>query len=239
MKILLISDLHGNAEAISVLPRDYDQLWVLGDLVNYGPNPREVIDFVRRHATYVIRGNHDHAIGFDTDPRCPEPYKAMAAEMGAITQHALTGEEKRYLRMLPLSISAEIHGSRFYLCHAAPTDPLFAYRPPESNDWEKEVHVVPPGCLLVGHTHLQFRRDVLDRIIVNPGSVGQPKTAAPQACFAIWHDGSIQFHSLSYPYFETIEKIRHLELSKRVKEDLIATLETGAPSQLMRNAIRA
>lgn len=238
MKLLIISDLHGNAEAISVLPRNYDQLWVLGDLVNYGPNPREVIDFVRTHATYVVRGNHDDAIGSGADPRCPEPYKTIAAEMGDITKHALTEEEKRYLRTLPLSIDVEIHGSRFYLCHAAPTDPLFAYRPPESNDWEKEVHAVPPGWLLVGHTHLQFRRDVLGRIIVNPGSVGQPKTAAPQACFAIWKDGSIQFHSLPYPYLKTIQKIRDLHLSKQVEEDLIAILQTGAPSQFMKNSIQ-
>lgn len=233
MKILIISDLHGNSEAISVLPQEYDQLWVLGDLVNYGPTPREVIDFVRRHATFVVRGNHDHAIGFDTDPRCSEPFKAMAEEMGRVTQRALGEEDKEYLRMLPLSISSEMHGSRFYLCHAAPTDPLFAYRPPESSDWEREVHAVPPGHLLVGHTHLQFRRDIYGRTILNPGSVGQPKSGAPNACFATWEDDSIQFHSLPYPYQQTIEKIRRLQLSTEVKEGLIATLESGAPPKII------
>lgn len=232
MKILIVSDLHGNAEAVSVLPRDYDQLWVLGDLVNYGPNPHEVIEFVQRHANYVVRGNHDHAIGFDTDPRCPEPFKTMAAEMGSITQRILSEGDKSYLRMLPLSISTEVHGIHFHLCHAAPTDPLFGYRPPESSDWETEVHAVPPGCLLVGHTHLQFRRDMFGRVIVNPGSLGQPKTAAPQGCFATWEDGSIQFHSVPYPYRATIEKIRQLQIPKKTKDYLITTLETGVPSKL-------
>lgn len=229
MKILIISDLHGNAEAISVLPRDYDQLWVLGDLVNYGPNPREVIDFVRRHASYVIRGNHDHAIGFDADPRCSEIYRAMAAEMGRVTQRILTDEERAYLRTLPLSISSEIHGNRFYLCHAAPSDPLFAYYPPGSSEWDKEVHTVPPGYLLVGHTHLQFRRDTFNRTVLNPGSVGQPKTGAPRACFATWEDGTIQLHSVEYAYQQTIEKLRSLHLSREVEEGLAVTLETGAP----------
>jgi protein phosphatase len=238
MKILIISDLHGNAEALSALPSKYDQLWVLGDLVNYGPNPREVIDFVRQHATYVVRGNHDHAIGFDTDPRCSEIYKAMAAEMGRITQAALTDEERSYLRALPLSISSETHGSRFSLCHAAPTDPLFAYRPPESEDWEREVHAVPAGYLLVGHTHLQFRRDIFGRTIVNPGSVGQPKTGAPQVCFAIWEDGLIHFRSAPYPYQQTIEKIRRLQLSKEVREGLIMTLESGAPPQSVNHLLK-
>jgi fructose-1,6-bisphosphatase len=49
------------------LPRDYDELWVLGDLVNYGPNPAEIIDFVRSHASMIIRGNHDHSVGFGAE----------------------------------------------------------------------------------------------------------------------------------------------------------------------------
>ena len=229
MKILVISDLHGNEEAISVLPQEYDQLWVLGDLVNYGPNPREVVEFVRQRATYVIRGNHDHAMGFDADPRCSAPYKAMAAEMGTFTQRTLAEADKAYLRSLPLSLTTESFGTRFCLCHASPSDPLFAYRPPDVTEWEKEVQAVSAGYLLVGHTHLQFHRDISDRVILNPGSVGQPKSGAPQACFAVWEDGAIQMHSVPYPYRKTIEKIRQLRLSKPVEEGLVATLETGNP----------
>ena len=94
---------------------------------------------------------------------------------------------------------------------------------------ETEVHAVPPGWLLVGHTHLQFRRDMFGRVIVNPGSLGQPKTAAPQACFATWEDGSIQFHFVPYPYQATIEKIRQLQIPKQTEDYLITTLETGLP----------
>jgi protein phosphatase len=65
MKIFIISDLHANLEALAAVPDDYDELWVLGDLVNYGPNPAEAIEFVRSRASLVIRGNHDHAVGFE------------------------------------------------------------------------------------------------------------------------------------------------------------------------------
>jgi hypothetical protein len=64
MKICTISDLHANLEALSALPCDYEEQWVLGDLVNYGPNPVDTIDFVRSHASMVVRGNHDHSVGF-------------------------------------------------------------------------------------------------------------------------------------------------------------------------------
>src|SRR5215467_7532384 len=139
MKILIVSDLHGNAESIAALPSDYDRLWVLGDLVNYGPHPKESIEFVRENADLIVRGNHDHAIGFATDPRCSGPYREMAAEMGRLTQALISEEDRSFLRTLPLSVTTEIRGQRFHLCHAAPSDPLFAYRPPESEEWEQEV----------------------------------------------------------------------------------------------------
>ncbi|MGA7409665.1 MAG: metallophosphoesterase family protein [Bryobacteraceae bacterium] len=227
MRILIVSDLHANLEAVSVLPADYDQLWVLGDLVNYGPNPHEVIEFVWKNASLVVRGNHDNAIGFDTDPRCSGPYKAMAVEMGRVTQTLISEEERGYLRNLPLIFRTEVPGDRFHLCHATPTDPLFAYRPPESAGWEEETRLVKPGYLLVGHTHLQFAREVNGRIIVNPGSVGQPKMGAPRAAFAIWEDGALTLHSSPYDFEKTIEKIGRLDISTTVKMQLIEVLRNG------------
>ena len=70
MKIGIISDLHGNYEALQTLPEHFDELWVLGDLVNYGPEPGAVIDFVKSNSTIIVRGNHDHSIGYDVNPRC-------------------------------------------------------------------------------------------------------------------------------------------------------------------------
>jgi putative phosphoesterase len=230
MKILIASDLHANLEAVSVLPTDYDQLWVLGDLVNYGPNPREVIQFALEKATLVVRGNHDHAIGFDTDPRCSPPYRAMAAEMGRITQTLISEADRAFLRALPLTISTEVHGYRFHLCHATPTDPLFAYCPPESAEWETEIRAAAPGYLLVGHTHLQFERAVHGRTVVNPGSVGQPKTGAPQAAFAIWEDGRLTLHSKAYDFEETAAKINRLAVSPAVKKSLVDVLHNGTVS---------
>jgi predicted phosphodiesterase len=78
MRICIISDLHANLEALRALPGGYDELWVLGDLVNYGPDPAAVIDFVRSRASLVIRGNHDHSVGFDADCGCSPRFRAMA-----------------------------------------------------------------------------------------------------------------------------------------------------------------
>lgn len=118
MRALIVSDLHANLEAISALPSDFDQLWVLGDLVNYGPNPAEAIEFVREKASIVVRGNHDRSIGFEEDPRCSARFRAMAEETGRYTRSVLGEEQRKYLRDLPLKATADIE--------ALPPPPLFA-----------------------------------------------------------------------------------------------------------------
>ena len=60
MKITIISDIHANFDALQAFPEDYDELWVLGGLVNYGPQPTEVVDQIMKTAEIVVRGNHDH-----------------------------------------------------------------------------------------------------------------------------------------------------------------------------------
>jgi predicted phosphodiesterase len=120
MRILIISDLHGNLEAVESLPKDYDQLWVLGDLVNYGPNPAEVITFVRERASIVVRGNHDHSIAFGEDPRCSPRFTRMAKETGEFTRSRLSDEDVRYLRDLPLKATVEWEGKQFLLCQCPP-----------------------------------------------------------------------------------------------------------------------
>jgi predicted phosphodiesterase len=78
VNILIISDVHGNAEALNALNDSYDELWVLGDLVTYGPEPAEIVRQLRQGASLIVRGNHDHAVGYDVDPRCSPKFRAMA-----------------------------------------------------------------------------------------------------------------------------------------------------------------
>ena len=73
MKIVIVSDIHGNFGALSALPESYDELWVLGDLYELGPEPKEVVDFVTDNATLVVRGNHDQCIGYSETTRDARP----------------------------------------------------------------------------------------------------------------------------------------------------------------------
>ena len=123
MKALIISDLHGNYEALSALPESYDELWVLDDLVNYGPEPSAVADFVQNRATFAIRGNHDHAVGYSKDPRCTPRYAVMAAATQKLSEAQLTVKQLEFLHDLPAHEEFERDTKRVYCCHAKPTNP--------------------------------------------------------------------------------------------------------------------
>jgi putative phosphoesterase len=227
LKICIISDLHANLEALEGLPCNYDELWVLGDLVNYGPDPAATIDFVRSHASTVIRGNHDHAVGFDADCRCSPRFRVMAEATCDFTGSTLSATDKQYLRRLPTSARREIGSQVFFLCHATPSDLLYEYRTPDSPLWDRTEEKSDANVILVGHSHLQFSRMAGDRMVVNPGSLGQTKAGDPRARYAIWQDGHFELKTLDYPVEKTVAKIVSMPVSDLVKRELIHVLRTG------------
>ncbi len=202
MRICIISDLHANLEALSALPNDYEELWVLGDLVNYGPDPAATIDFVRSRASTIIRGNHDHSVGFGVDCGCSPRFRAMAEATREYTASVLSAADKQFLR--------------------------YEYRPPASPLWDREEEAsLGANFVLVGHTHLQFSRTARQQTIVNPGSLGQSKAGDPRARYAIWQDGRLELCTINYPVETTATKIYKLPLPEEIKSDLATVLRTG------------
>lgn len=228
MKIVIVSDLHGNLAALEALPeRDYDALWCLGDLVDYGPRPHEVVQWVRRNAAACVRGNHDNAAGFSLDPRCSPRYTRLAAETLRYTQQVCTTEDMQFLRSLPLRQESSIGSTRFHLVHATPADPLFDYCAEGAEAWREHVAALEVDVLIIGHTHTPFLRKVGATSILNPGSLGQPKTGRPLACYAVWQDGHISLKEFAYPVEKTIREIREMPIHAQDQDALISVLKTG------------
>jgi protein phosphatase len=228
VRICIISDLHANLEALYTLPPRYDELWVLGDLVNYGPDPAAIVDFVRTHASLVIRGNHDHAVGFGAECGCSPRFLTMADATRDYTIATLSEADKHYLRKLPTSARRQIEGTVFFLCHATPADLLYEYRPPDSRLWDApEEASRGASVILAGHTHLQFLHRCGDRIVVNPGSLGQSKMGNPLARYAVWEDGHFELNACEYPVETTARKITAMPIPDEVQRDLINVLRTG------------
>jgi putative phosphoesterase len=229
LKIVIISDIHGNLAALNALPeRDFDELWCIGDLVDYGPNPHEVVEWVRQQAEHTVRGSHDHAAGFSVDPQCSAPFKKLAEDTLRYTQAVCTHEDFGFLRSLPIRQELTVNSTRFYLVHATPRDPLFGYCPEESDQWKQEVERISANVLIVGHTHTPFVRREGNTTILNPGSLGQPKTGRPLACYAVWQDGRVSLKEFEYSVADTIRGIRAMPISAEEQDALIDLLQTGA-----------
>jgi putative phosphoesterase len=228
VKLLIVSDIHANLEALqAVLAESHDELWVLGDLVNYGPNPSEVVELVRWHAALVVQGNHDHAIASGADPQCSNAFREMSRAMQEFTEPLLNADQKAFLRSLPRTAARTIGGDRFFLCHATPTEPLFRYCPAEPAPWEPEIEGLQADIVLTGHAHLPFTMNVEKRRIVNPGSVGQPKHGSPVACYALWENGRLSLRSCRYPVEETVKKVHSLPVPMEIRSQLAAVLLSG------------
>jgi len=230
MKIVIISDIHGNFDALAALEESYDELWVLGDLVNYGPEPAPVIDYIRSRAAVIVRGNHDHSIGFHEDPRCSPRFRDMAEATRRFTDSVLSASDKQFLRDLPLQIGVRRDNTRFYLCHAIPSDPLFGYCQADDPRWLTEVENIAADIVLVGHTHVPALRSLDHRghyQVLNPGSLGQPKTGSAQARYAVWEDGRIELKAYPYPVQAAVAKVQALPIDAAVRDELSVILRTG------------
>ncbi len=118
MKIVIVSDLHGNRHALlAVLAAESwcDGFLCLGDLVNYGPDPVACVQWAQSAVSgRIVQGNHDHALGLDADPRCSPPYRSLAAAMQRYTAGVLTPDARHYLAGLPRTLALTFGSARFF-----------------------------------------------------------------------------------------------------------------------------
>lgn len=202
MRILIISDIHANLvalEAVLAEAGSYDAAWCLGDLVGYGPNPNECVARVRALPNLIcLLGNHDEAVRGGVDVRV---FNGDARAAILWTQQTVTAETMGFLRSL-----APQHIWRDYtLVHGSPRQPVWEYILDTETARDNFASINTPYCL-VGHTHqpVIYRRlapngEVVEeepdyaaprplarqRLILNPGSVGQPRDNNPEAAYAL------------------------------------------------------
>ncbi len=229
MRIAILSDVHANLAALEALGESYDFLLCLGDLVDYGPKPREAIKWVRERAFRVVRGNHDQALAYGVDCRCAPVMKEASLTTRIWHQGLLAAEEKAYLADLPLSVRVEVGGARFFLAHASPKGDLYKYLRPEVPDktLAEEVQGIDADFIFIGHTHLPMIRRVGKTVVVNPGSAGQPRHGDPRASYAVWEDGKVSLCQKPYNIGQTVSALEQAPLPTPVITQLTTLLRTG------------
>lgn len=243
MRILIISDVHANLYALRAIlerARGYDYAIFVGDSVDYGPHPVEVIDLLKESIDIWVMGNHDNAVAWNVDCGCSSKMHGLSVYTRKSISLKMLGEEEiRFLQSLPLRRKIDIEGTKFYVVHATPRDPLYTYMHPTitPDDLKKFLYektaegekLIEADYLIVGHTHIPMLREWGSLRIINPGSVGQPRDGDNRASYAIIEldRGEILLRKARYDIEKTIEDIKKLGLEKSFEQLLIKILITG------------
>ncbi len=231
MRILLVSDIHGNWPALQAIQESYDICLCLGDLVDYALEPAPCVDWVRRQARHTVRGNHDHGVAQDVTLTGDQGFRYLARVTRPLSREALEKTDRRFLATLPLTLPVTLDAHRFFLVHATPFDPMDEWAPPDRDLWARRLERVAADIVCVGHTHQPYVLEVGDKLVVNPGSVGLPRDGDPRAAYAIIEDGEVELKRVEYPIADTLRVIEESTLPERAKDMLSDVLVNGGTQQ--------
>ena len=240
MRIAVLSDIHANMPALEAVQADLtdiDQVWVLGDIVGYGPQPNEVIAALQAMGARSVLGNHDGAAIGMVEAAYFNPDARTAIEW---TAQAIDDNARAYIATLP-----EIRrDGDLTAVHGSPRDPIWEYITSPGIAAANFAAFETRLCLF-GHTHVPVAYRLVDdavealpglpgdvvaldgsRALLNPGSVGQPRDGLPDAAYAILELGdtpgqdTIAFHRVRYEVDRTQRLMRDRGLPARLAERL-------------------
>jgi putative phosphoesterase len=227
MRILVVSDIHANWPALAAINEPHDVCLCLGDLVDYGPDPVACVRWAMQHAHYAVRGNHDHGVAQSVPVSGERGYRYLTRSTRPLMWEALGREERSYLLRLPLTQRITLFGKRFLLVHGTPRDPLDEYVMKDPEIWARRLQRVDADIVCVGHSHMQFSLMVDGVMVLNPGSVGQPRDGDPRAAYAVIDDGKIALRRVAYPVEETIARLEATSVPARAKQIFSQSLRLG------------
>ena len=228
----ILSDIHANLEALDQVQRDVDRRRVdgilcLGDVVGYGPQPRETLKRAFDYE-FSLLGNHEEAAMYHAEDFNARARVALEWTRDQLNSKDSPAEENaalwNYIGKMP---AQETRGDALFV-HGSPRDPVREYMlPKDAHDSEKMAEVfskIPARFCFVGHSHVPgvytedgrflkperapdgFRPED-GKILVNVGSVGQPRDGDNRACYVTWDGELVRFHRVEYDYRITQQKI--------------------------------
>lgn len=243
MRYAFISDIHANLEALEAVfddidTQNVDQTICLGDIVGYGANPNECVDLVKNRCPVILLGNHDAAAIEMLSTQHFNVHAKLAIEW---TTRTLRRDIRNFLSGLPLKSTVD----EMTLVHATPYDPNMWYYITSLEEAAFNFQFFDTQICLVGHTHIPIII-VLDnqkelyvhqgsgirlgdnegaRLLINAGSVGQPRDRDPRSCYAVYDTVTTEFfyRRISYNIEKTQQKMKKIKMP----EFLVSRLADG------------
>ncbi|MCA8942324.1 MAG: metallophosphoesterase family protein [Planctomycetes bacterium] len=237
--IAFLSDIHSNTEALGVVLDEVERLGAnrvicLGDVIGYGPEPRETLLKVIDVCEFSLLGNHEQGCMFYASDFNPKARQAIDWTRDQLNRRDRPREENSALWNHLDSMKEKYREADFLLVHGSPRDPVREYLVPKDSADEAKMK----GCFdlfdgarvcFVGHSHVpgvypeggmfltpesignEYTIPDGKRAIVNIGSVGQPRDGDPRASFVTYDGSTVRFHRVAYDFEATMRKIRAIE----------------------------
>ncbi|MHA2156781.1 MAG: metallophosphoesterase family protein [Candidatus Hodarchaeales archaeon] len=228
--IAVISDVHANLSAFRAVLTDIhkhkiNRIYCLGDLVGYYTEPVPTIHLALARCEVVIKGNHDQAAALGD---VPVYYRDVSQPAIEFTTQGLTVNERKILHGLPLMYTLYLDNHKAMMIHGGPEYPLDQYiYPKDEEDISSTfdfMDLIEIDILFLGHTHIPLIRQQDKSIILNPGSVGQPRDGDNRASYVLFDMESFNTKFIRVPYdpTQTIAGIKKHHLSLELADRLLA-----------------
>lgn len=191
MKVAVISDIHGNIDALVQVLKEarrehVEHLLVLGDIVGYYYHPDKILEALSEWSFDLIKGNHEKILeDLITDSSLAESIRLKYGSGHQEATHKLTSEQLHFLSTLPETKSVQFDGVHILMCHGSPWSNDYYIYPDTKEDIIVKCDSKEHDFVLIGHSHYAFTIENTNSILINPGSVGQSRQVGGKAYWAI------------------------------------------------------
>lgn len=218
MKVALLSDIHGNADALRAIlkemPDDITEYWILGDLIGYYYRADEVLEILSSLRCRYIAGNHEHYLrSAQLNSSILNEYKSKYGSSLEVALKTLSEKQLSFLSNLPDSLEFEVNSKKFLLCHGSPWDNDEYIYPDTASDKIAKFSELQADFIFLGHTHYPMEIIQDKKRIINPGSVGQPRNRKPGAHWVIFDlvSANVTFKITPYSIDSLLKDIDHYD----------------------------
>jgi len=207
MKIAIISDIHGNYDALKAVLKDIkklkiDKIYCLGDIVNYYYEPHKCINIFIKNKIKSIKGNHENIL-FHTlkSKKKIDYYSKIYGQSININFKKLKYKHIIFLKKLKKKIIIKIKNLKIILAHGSPWNENIYIYPGINNKIKNSLAKYNADYIFLGHTHIPMNIKMNKKTsIINPGSVGQPRNKCNNACWAVFDTDNYQINFMETKY---------------------------------------